>query len=90
VKQPSDFRAGVEAAAKWIRTQDSNDWYLDLGGLAIKMVSELDLDNEGTEARTVAQIVQYIRERTWGMKGAAPVEIERIASDIEAYDWKRS
>jgi len=51
------------------------------------MLKAVGDDLEGTEARTVAQIVQYMRETAFGQKDRAA--IDRIANDIEQFDWKR-
>lgn len=83
-RQASDFRAGVEAAAKWLEASHSRE-------LAAAMVRSVADDPEGTEARTVAQIVRYMRETAFGMSDGTGVRaIERMANDIEHYDWKRS
>jgi hypothetical protein len=86
----SDFRQGVEAAAKWLRGREDDRGtmrYIACNGLADQMLKAVGDDLEGTEARTVAQIVQYMRETAFGQKDRAA--IDRIANDIEQFDWKR-
>ena len=61
--------------------------YIACNGLADQMLKAVGDDLEGTEARTVAQIVQYMRETAFGQKDRAA--IDRIANDIEQFDWKR-
>jgi hypothetical protein len=53
VKQPSDFRQGVEAAAKWLREEDPSNYEAGapFGSLADDMLAAVGDDPEGTEAR---------------------------------------
>jgi hypothetical protein len=83
-RQSSDFRQGVEAAAKWLATKHKDV------ALAGHMLLEVADDPEGTEARTVAQIVQFMRETAFGQSDrVGGTEIERLAASIAAGDWKR-
>lgn len=93
MKQPSDFRMGVEAAAKWLRDSGKSlGLQRELVELiSIRMVATIGDDPEGTEARTVAQIVQYLRETSFGhMDEDHRKAIVRAAAAIERLDWKRT
>jgi hypothetical protein len=84
-RQASDFRQGVEAAATWLMSRSCRRYFSKY--LADRIAKEMLLavadDPEGTEARTVAQIVQYMRDRKYGHF------VREIADSIEAGDWKR-
>lgn len=77
---------GVEAAAKWLRGLPVN---VRGSFLADAMLAAIGDDPEGTEARTVAQIVQYMRETAFGQKGQDVVNIKRMAESIQSGEWKR-
>lgn len=91
-KANSDFRQGVEAAAKWLRGASIPSYDgMTAQDLAARMLTELDLDDEGTEARTVAQIVRYLRDTAIGMDDDVwCTAFNTAANDIENFDWKRS
>ena len=98
-RQPSDFRAGVEAAAKWLQEQDCRNYRFGPYGFELNEAKELARtmlvvvgdDPEGTEARTVAQIVQYLRETAFGLIDEGDRKaVMRAANSIAAFDWKRS
>ena len=85
-RAPSDFRAGVEAAAKWLREADDDGRLM-----ADDMLAAVGEDPEGTEARTVAQIVQYLREQElMADDDVASIALRGAAEDIARGDWKRS
>jgi hypothetical protein len=55
-KAPSDWEQGVLDAAAWLREHSRS-------ATAVEMLEALSgKDSEGTEARTVKQIVTYLRE----------------------------
>ena len=86
-KQASDFRQGVEAAAKWLRGE------VGVPGqtMATRMLAAVGEDPEGTEARTVAQIVQYLQEQElMADDDVASIALRGAAEDIARGDWKRS
>lgn len=90
-RAPSDFEEGVLAAAKWLRNQEDSEnaiYFLGWSRTASNMLAEVTGPDEGTEARTVAQIVQYLRERGYGDKGLAAV-CDRLAANISVGDWKQ-
>lgn len=81
---------GVEAAAKWLRSRPGDRRFAsddDVRHIADEMVRSLTDDPEGTEARTVTQIVRYLRECAFGDEKSK--SLIRMADYIEAGDWKR-
>lgn len=98
-RQASDFRQGVEAAAKWLREKDCREYHFGPNGfdqngskeMARSMLLTIADDPEGTESRTVAQIVRFMRECGYGGDfGEVNSVIQQLADDIAAGDWKRS
>lgn len=97
---PSDWEKGVLAAAKWLQgeakrrgeTENDGKAFADLTGASKKMLEELTPDAEGTEARIVAQVAQFVRERS----GQLPVNhpagaiVRQLADEIEVLDWRQS
>jgi hypothetical protein len=82
-RQSSDFRQGVEAAAKWLATQFVAKSFIE------RMLADVADDPEGTELRTVAQIVRFIRETSFGQSYTVNADMNQLAESIAAGDWKR-
>ena len=91
-RQNSDFRAGVEEAAKWLRSRPGDRRFVSddvVRHIADEMVRAIGDDPEGTEARTVAQIVQYLREQElMADDDVASIALRGAAEDIARGDWK--
>lgn len=85
---PSDWERGVLDAAKWLKSKG-------YGVIADGMLRSVKVpDEEGTEARTVRQVVQHMREITDIARSAENQHLldtdeeYRLDSDARA-DWVR-
>jgi hypothetical protein len=78
---PSDWEEGVLAAATWLRHRASPD---ELSRIDQMLREIKQPDTEGTEARTVRQIVRFIRDHR-----DAGHDTAHMAVAIEAGDWKQ-
>ena len=88
-RAPSDFQEGVLAAAKWLRERahPEEEFKIDMMLSAVVRPEH----DEGTEARTVRQIVTFLKERQIGGRNrneTADQAIRRVAYAIQSGDWK--
>ena len=84
-RAPSDWEMGVLAAAAWMKTHGT----AAMDGFVEKMLRDIKKpDTEGTEERTVRQIVQWVREQGFGQTGETRVACSRLAVGIEKRDWR--
>lgn len=83
-RAPSDFREGVEAAAKWLQR------HYPQVSLSNRMLAEVTGPDEGTEKRTADQIADFVLEQQAGHPSNSDVRlsIRRIGYAIRSGDWK--